>query len=59
MIYEKMVDVELNLYKKVTHDHLEKFWVDGLQTLCLAYREIDVQLYEAWNEKIIQAKLAL
>ncbi len=59
MIYERMVDVELNMYKKVTRDHLEKFGVDGLQTSCLAYRELDVQLYEAWNEKFIQAKLAL
>jgi hypothetical protein len=29
MIYERMVDVEFNLYKEVTHDHLEKFGVDG------------------------------
>jgi phospholipid-transporting ATPase len=54
-----MVDVELNLYKKVTHDHFEKFGVDGLQTLCLAYHQLNVQLYEAWNEKFIQAKLPL
>ncbi len=59
MIYERMDDVELNLYKKVTNDHLENFGVDGLQTLCLAYHELDVQLYETWNEKFIQVKLAL
>jgi phospholipid-transporting ATPase len=50
MIYERMADVELNLYKEVTRDHLEKFGVDGLQKLCLAYHELDAQLYEAWNE---------
>ncbi len=55
MIYERMADVELNIYKVVIHDHLEKFGVDRLQTLCLAYHELDVQLYEAWNEKFIQA----
>jgi len=54
-----MADAELNLYKEVTRDHLEKFGVDGLRTLCLAYRELDAQLYEAWNEKFIQAKSAL
>ncbi len=59
MIYERMANVELNLYKEVTHDNLEKFGVDGLQTLCLAYHELNVQLYEAWNHKFIQAKLAL
>jgi hypothetical protein len=35
VIYEIMANVELNLYKEVTHDHLEKFGVDGLGTLCL------------------------
>ncbi|KAH9560317.1 hypothetical protein CY35_06G099300 [Sphagnum magellanicum] len=59
VIYERMADAELNLYKEVTRDHLEKFGVDGLRTLCLAYRELDAQLYEAWNEKFIQAKSAL
>ncbi len=59
MIYERMDDVELNLYKKVTNDYLENFGVDGLQTLYLAYHELDVQLYETWNEKFIQVKLAL
>jgi hypothetical protein len=34
----------------VTRDHLEKFGVDGLWTLCLTYHELDGQLYEAWNE---------
>jgi phospholipid-transporting ATPase len=59
VIYERMADAELNLYKEVTRDHLEKFGVDGLRTLCLAYRELDAQLYEFWNEKFIQAKSAL
>jgi hypothetical protein len=61
-----MVDVELNIYKEVIHDHLEKFGVDGFQTLCFAYHELNVQLYEAWNKlyeawnkKFIQAQLAL
>ncbi len=50
VIYERMADAELNLYKEVTRDHLEKFGVDGLWTLCLTYHELDGQLYEAWNE---------
>jgi hypothetical protein len=59
VIYERMANVELNLYKEVTYDHLEKFGVDGLQTLCLAYHKLDAQLYEAWNENFIQAKSVL
>jgi phospholipid-transporting ATPase len=59
VIYGKMDDPKLNLYREVTHDHLEKFGVDGLWTLCLAYRELDVPLYEAWNDKFIHAKSTL
>lgn len=59
VIYERMADGGANLYKEVTRDHLEKYGADGLRTLCLAYRDLDLQLYESWNEKFIQAKSAL
>lgn len=59
VIYERMADGGVNKYKEVTRDHLEKYGADGLRTLCLAYRNLDPQQYESWNEKYIQAKSAL
>eukprot|EP00271_Cylindrocystis_brebissonii_P018675 TRINITY_DN5406_c0_g1_i1.p1 TRINITY_DN5406_c0_g1~~TRINITY_DN5406_c0_g1_i1.p1 ORF type:complete len:1348 (-),score=328.40 TRINITY_DN5406_c0_g1_i1:1253-5296(-) len=50
---------EGNRFKDVTRDHLEKFGSDGLRTLCLAYRELDADFYQDWNERFIQAKSAL
>lgn len=54
-----MAEGAVNKYKEATRDHLEKFGADGLRTLCLAYRHLAADVYEAWNEKFIQAKSAL
>lgn len=45
--------------KKSTREHLEQFGSSGLRTLCLAYRNLNSDIYEAWNEKFIQAKSSL
>ncbi|XP_002961083.2 phospholipid-transporting ATPase 3 [Selaginella moellendorffii] len=58
VIYERLSDKNTEI-KEVTREHLEKFGADGLRTLCLAYRDLDPQLYDAWNEKFVQAKSAL
>ncbi|KAJ7538191.1 hypothetical protein O6H91_11G037600 [Diphasiastrum complanatum] len=58
VIYERMAE-RGNTVKDISREHLEKFGADGLRTLCLAYRDLDMNLYEAWNEKFIQAKSAL
>ncbi|CAM6024297.1 unnamed protein product [Sphagnum balticum] len=59
VIYDRIADGEENKIKDITWDHLEKFGVDGLRTLCLADRDLDPQLYETWNELYNQAKSAL
>lgn len=58
VIFERLSDGN-NPYKEATREHLEKFGADGLRTLCLAYRQLDDQEYDFWNEKFIQAKSAL
>ncbi|KAF3780228.1 Phospholipid-transporting ATPase 3 [Nymphaea thermarum] len=58
VIYERLSDGNGNM-KKVTREHLEQFGSAGLRTLCLAYKDLDVEYYGAWNEKFIQAKSAL
>ncbi|CAH2038382.1 unnamed protein product [Thlaspi arvense] len=45
--------------RKVTGEHLEHFGSSGLRTLCLAYKDLNPEAYDSWNEKFIQAKSAL
>ncbi|KAH9288213.1 hypothetical protein KI387_032330, partial [Taxus chinensis] len=42
-----------------TWSHLEKFASDGLRTLCVAYRFLDIDMYESWNEMFRHAKSSL
>jgi phospholipid-transporting ATPase len=49
----------IDAIKRTTREHLEQFGAAGLRTLCLAYRDLNNQMYEEWNEKFIQAKSAL
>ncbi|XP_055810180.1 phospholipid-transporting ATPase 3-like isoform X2 [Solanum dulcamara] len=58
VIYERLRDGESDL-KKRTREHLEQFGAAGLRTLCLAYRDLNPDMYESWNEKFIQAKSSL
>jgi hypothetical protein len=59
VIYDRIADGEENKLKDITWDHLEKFGVDGLRTLCLADCDLDPQLCETWNELYNQAKSTL
>lgn len=59
VIYDRIAEGDENKLKDITWDHLEKFGVDGLCTMCLADRDLDPQLYETWNELYNQAKSAL
>lgn len=45
--------------RKVTREHLEHFGSSGLRTLCLAYKDLNPETYDSWNEKFIQAKSSL
>ncbi|XP_019069588.1 phospholipid-transporting ATPase 3-like isoform X2 [Solanum lycopersicum] len=58
VIYERLRDGESDL-KKRTREHLEQFGAAGLRTLCLAYRDLNPDVYESWNEKFIQAKSSI
>lgn len=58
VIYERLREGDDDL-KTVTREHLEQFGSSGLRTLCLAYRNLDEEMYETWNEKFIQAKSSL
>ncbi|CAI0379541.1 unnamed protein product [Linum tenue] len=58
VIYERLADGN-NELKKITREHLEQFGSAGLRTLCLAYKDLNPETYESWNEKFIQAKSSL
>ncbi|KAL0736950.1 hypothetical protein Bca4012_013160 [Brassica carinata] len=58
VIFERLAD-GMDDVRKVTREHLEHFGSSGLRTLCLAYRDLDPETYNSWNEKFIQAKSAL
>lgn len=58
VIYERLAcgndDIKIR-----TRDHMEQYGSAGLRTLCLAYRDLNQEMYESWNEKFIQAKSSL
>ncbi|KAL8532568.1 hypothetical protein ACS0TY_008962 [Phlomoides rotata] len=58
VIYERLAYGDNDL-KRITREHLEQFGASGLRTLCLAYKNLNSDVYENWNEKYIQAKSAL
>ncbi|XP_020521908.1 phospholipid-transporting ATPase 3 isoform X2 [Amborella trichopoda] len=58
VIYERLAYGN-DTIKNVSRGHLEQFGSAGLRTLCLAYRDLNSELYESWNEKFIQAKSTL
>lgn len=58
VVYERLAAGN-DQVKNVTREHLEKFGASGLRTLCLAYKDLDPDMYESWNEKFIQAKSSL
>lgn len=58
VIYERLAGGN-NDVKKRTRDHMEQYGAAGLRTLCLAYRDLNPDTYESWNEKFIQAKSSL
>ncbi|KAK4481860.1 hypothetical protein RD792_012771 [Penstemon davidsonii] len=58
VIYERLANGD-NELKRTSREHLEQFGSAGLRTLCLAYRDLNSDVYENWNEKYVQAKSAL
>ncbi|GJN20599.1 hypothetical protein PR202_gb07995 [Eleusine coracana subsp. coracana] len=58
VVYERLADGNHDM-KKISRQHLEQFGSAGLRTLCLAYRDLNREQYENWNEKFVQAKSSL
>ncbi|KAK9063424.1 hypothetical protein SSX86_017294 [Deinandra increscens subsp. villosa] len=58
VIYERLTNGNDEL-KKISREQLEQYGEAGLRTLCLAYRDLNPETYESWNEKFIQAKSSL
>jgi len=58
VIFERLAN-GMDDVRKVTREHLEHFGSSGLRTLCLAYKDLNPETYDSWNEKFIQAKSAL
>ncbi|KAK1365815.1 Phospholipid-transporting ATPase [Heracleum sosnowskyi] len=58
VIYERLASGNDDI-KIRTRDHMEQYGSAGLRTLCLAYRDLDQEMYDSWNEKFIQAKSSL
>ena len=46
---------KLDIYK-ATHEHIKTFAINGLRTLMIAYKELDEDEYNQWNEKYIKIK---
>ncbi|KAJ1295753.1 hypothetical protein BS78_01G247000 [Paspalum vaginatum] len=58
VVYERLADGNHDM-RKTSREHLEQFGSAGLRTLCLAYRDLNREQYESWNEKFVQAKSSL
>lgn len=59
VVFERLstaLDPEL---KSTTQDHLNKFAGEGLRTLCLAKKDLDVVVYERWRERYHEAVISL
>ncbi|KAK3027872.1 hypothetical protein RJ639_041506 [Escallonia herrerae] len=58
VIYERLTSGNNDL-RNTTREHMEQYGAAGLRTLCLAYKDLSLDMYESWNEKFIQAKSSL
>lgn len=45
--------------KNITNDHLQSFASEGLRTLCLAWKDIDLAVYEKWKIDYHEATVAM
>ena len=58
MIFERL-SPGFDSLKVQTQDHLNKFAGEGLRTLCLAKKDLDVTVYEKWRERYQEAVTSL
>ena len=58
MIFERL-SPGFDALKNQTQEHLNKFAGEGLRTLCLAKKDLDVTVYEKWKERYQEAVTSL
>lgn len=58
VIFERL-GPNCNELKNTTQDHLNKFAGEGLRTLCLAKKDLEVTVYERWRERYHEAVTSL
>ncbi|CAK9297443.1 unnamed protein product [Gordionus sp. m RMFG-2023] len=51
VIIERLDPSDVQSIISTTLDHLTKFAVEGLRTLCLAYKDINPSIYRTWEKK--------
>ncbi|XP_065516781.1 phospholipid-transporting ATPase IC-like [Lathamus discolor] len=56
VIYERLHP--RNPKREATEEALDVFASETLRTLCLCYRDIDPEEFEAWNQKFLEASVA-
>ncbi|NXT54933.1 AT8B1 ATPase, partial [Pluvianellus socialis] len=56
VIYERLHP--RNLKREATEEALDIFARETLRTLCLCYRDISYDEFEAWNKKLVEASVA-
>ena len=59
VIFERLSSSLDPILKSTTQDHLNKFAGEGLRTLCLAKKDLDVVVYERWRERYHEAVISL
>ncbi|VDP50480.1 unnamed protein product [Soboliphyme baturini] len=59
MIFERISKSSAAELEAITQSHLDKFANDGLRTLCLAYKEVDVDYFEDWSRRYEQASILM
>ena len=52
-------DLEATKYVDSTTKHLEDYAVEGLRTLCIAYKNLSSADYEVWQSKYLEASTSL
>ncbi|CAI8492867.1 unnamed protein product [Hanseniaspora opuntiae] len=52
-------DHEATKYVDATTKHLEDYAIEGLRTLCIAYKDLTAAEYDNWQEKYLEASTSL
>lgn len=59
VIFERLSPQCPESFKETTQEHLNKFAGEGLRTLCLAKKDLDVTVYDKWKERYHEAVTSL